>query len=75
MSARTIEQVLNVYAPQWMAVPSVEGTAVGLLEGKPCIKIFVSSDPQQLSVKIPADIEGYPVIIEKTGKFRPLNQQ
>ena len=73
MTERTIEQVLKDRTDEWMAIPGVEGTAIGLYEGKPCIKIFTSSKPQQLRDKIPSTVEGYPVIIEETGAFRALD--
>jgi len=75
MTERTIEQVLKDKTDQWMDMPGVVGTAIGLYEGKPCIKIFTSSKPQQLRDKIPSTIEGYPVIIEETGAFRALEQE
>lgn len=75
MPERTIEQVLKDRTDEWMAIPGVEGTAIGLSEGKPCIKIFASSNPQQLRAKIPSTVENYPVIIEETGEFRALEQE
>ena len=73
MPERTIEQVQEEYTDEWMAIPGVEGTAIGLFEDKPCIKIFTSKKPQQLKDKIPSMVEGYPVIIEETGAFRALD--
>lgn len=58
-----------------MAIPGVEGTAIGLFEGKHCIKIFASSNPQNMQDKIPSTAEGYPVIIEETGEFHALEQE
>ena len=75
MPERTIEQVQEEHTDAWMAIPGVEGTAIGLSEGKPCIKIFTSGKPQQLRDKIPSTVEGYNVIIEETGEFRALDQQ
>ena len=75
MPERTIEQVQEEHTDDWMAIPGVEGTAIGLFEGKPCIKIFTSRKPQQLRGKIPSTVEGYPVIIEETGAFRALEQE
>ena len=72
MPERTIEQVLKDKTNEWMAIPGVEGTAIGLSEKKHCIKIFTSSKPQQLRDKIPSSVQGYPVIIEETGEFRAL---
>jgi len=74
MPERTIEQVQEEHTDEWMALPGVEGTAIGLYEGKPCIKVFTSRKPQQLRDKIPSTVEGYPVIIEETGAFHALDQ-
>jgi len=75
MPERTIEQVQEEHTDDWMAIPGVEGTAIGLFEGKPCIKIFTSSKSQQLRANIPSTIEGYPVVIEETGTFQALEGQ
>jgi len=75
MPERTIEQVQEEHTDDWMAIPGVEGTAIGLFEDKPCIKIFSSRKAEELRAKIPSTIEGYPVIIEETGIFRALNEQ
>jgi len=75
MPGKTIEQVLKERTDEWMDIPGVEGTAIGLFEGKPCIKIFASSKPQELRAKISSAVENYPVIIEETGAIRALDQQ
>lgn len=74
MPQRSIEQVLKDHSDQWLAIPGVEGAAIGLFEDKPCIKIFASSSRQNLQDKIPSPVEGYTVIIEETGKFRASEQ-
>jgi hypothetical protein len=75
MPQKSIEQVLNEKANEWMSVPCVVGTAVGTFKDKPCIKIFTTSKPQELRDKIPSSVENYPVIIEQTGTFRALDQE
>jgi hypothetical protein len=74
MPEHTIEQVQKEYTSQWMAIDGVEGTAIGLFEGKSCIKIFSSKKAEYLRKMIPSTVEGYPVIIEETGIFRALNE-
>jgi len=74
MPGRTIQQVQEAHTPGWMAIPGVEGTAIGLFEGKPCIKVFSSVGAATLRSKIPSNVEGYPVIIEETGTFRALGE-
>ena len=75
MSQKTIEQVQEEHTGNWLAIPGVEGTAIGLYEDKPCITIFSSIKAGQLRSKIPITIEGYPVIIEETGTFHALDNQ
>ena len=71
---RTIEQVQEAYTDEWMKMPGVEGTAIGLFEDEPCIKVFSSRPAEELKDKIPSVVEGYPVIIEQTGTFRALDR-
>ena len=74
MPERTIEQVQQTHTDEWMAIPGVEGTAIGLFKGKSCIKVFSSVKAQKLRSKIPSNVEGYPVIIEETGTFHSLDE-
>ena len=75
MSAKTIEQVQEAHTFEWMAIPGVEGIAIGLFKGKPCIKILASAEARTLRSKIPPAVEGYPVIIEETGAFHRLDSE
>ena len=70
MAEKTIEQVQEAHTEEWMNIPGVEGTGIGLCEGKPCIKIFSSKTAEELKGRIPSAVEGYPVTIEETGTFR-----
>ena len=72
MPARSIEEVLNEHTDNLMSIPGVVGTAQGLCNNKPCIKVYVIKITQELEQKIPNSIEGYPVVIEETGEFRAL---
>ena len=74
MPERTIQQVQEEHTDEWMTIDGIEGTAVGLFEGKPCIKIFSSKKAEELRGIIPSTVDGYPVIIEETGIFRALDQ-
>ena len=42
MQRRTIEEVLKAHTDHLMLIPGVVGTAQGLCEGQPCIKVFVA---------------------------------
>jgi hypothetical protein len=75
VSEKTIEQVLEERTDQWMAIPGVEGTAIGLFKDQPCIMILSSVAPQHLRSKIPETLNGYQVVIQQTGTFRALEDQ
>lgn len=48
----------------------IEGTAIGLSKGKPCLKVYVSKDGARSSV--PSKVAGVPVVVEKSGTFGRL---
>jgi sulfite exporter TauE/SafE len=72
MVAKTIEQVLREHTKELMSVPGVVGTAQGLCDQKPCIKVYVIKKTPELDQKIPNILEGYPVMVEETGEIRAL---
>ena len=73
MSAnKTIETVLKEQTDKLMSLPGVVGTAQGLCDDKPCIKVYVAELTAELEKKIPKKVEGYVVDIEVTGEFRAL---
>ena len=72
MTKKSIEEVLEGHTRELMALPGVVGTAQGLCEKKPCIKVFVIRKTPDLERRIPEALDGYPVSIEETGKIRAL---
>jgi hypothetical protein len=73
MTQPTIEQVQEAHTDEWMAIPGVEGTAVGLHQGKPCILILASVEASQLKGRVPSIVQSYPVVINETGRFHALD--
>lgn len=72
MPQRQLAIVLQEHTDELMAMPGVVGTAEGLCEDKPCIKVYVAALTPELEQKIPKNIEGYAVEIEATGEFDAL---
>lgn len=72
MAAKTVADVLNEHADQWLSIDGVVGTAEGLAEGRPCIKVYVVKKTPDLERRIPRLVDGYPVVMEETGEFRAL---
>lgn len=72
---RPIEQVMKDHSDEIMAVPGVQGFYMGELDStKLCITVMVDKKTEENQKKIPKEIEGYPVVIEETGKIRPLTK-
>ncbi len=71
---KEIEAVLKERAKELMSIPGVVGTGQGLCDDKPYIKVFIAKETQEVDQKIPRKLEGYPVVIEETGKIRALPQ-
>jgi hypothetical protein len=72
MPEKTIEAVLEAHTDRLMSLPGVTGTAQGLCEGNPCIKVYVMEKTPQLEQDVPAVLGGYPVVVEETGEIRAL---
>lgn len=67
-----IEQALNELNQKLLYLPEVVGTAQGICDSKPCLKVYVKRMSPEVCGQIPAMIDGYPVIIEETGEIRTL---
>jgi hypothetical protein len=72
MAEKAIQDVLKEHTIELMSLPGVVGTAQGLCDGKPCIKVFVIEKTPELDQRIPDTLEGYPVMVEETGEIRAL---
>ena len=75
MPERTIEQVQKEHTSHWLAIDGVEGIAIGLYKGGPCVKIYSSKKAEDLREKIPSTVGDYQVIIEEAGAFRARYRQ
>ncbi|MEE9610245.1 MAG: hypothetical protein V3W19_03295, partial [Desulfatiglandales bacterium] len=72
MERKSIEKVLKEHTDELMSLPGVVGTAQGLCDDQPCIKVFVIEKTPELDQEIPDILEGYPLMIEETGTIRAL---
>ena len=68
----TINEVKEKYESEIMGIPGVTGIGIGGNDRKPglAIKVYVERMTPELKMRIPAKLEGYPVISEATGEFR-----
>ena len=72
-----INAVLRNHEWELMSIPNVVGVYVGVIEpsNKPCLKVMVTHEWSKSDPPIPSSLEGYPVVIEVTGKIRPLRDR
>ncbi len=75
MAPKEIEKVLKEHTKELMSINGVVGTARGICNNNPCIKVYVIKKTPELGKSIPDILEGYPVMIEETGEFRALPEK
>lgn len=46
------------------------GTAVGLIQDRPCMKVYVLAPTEEFRSQIPSTVESYPVLLQPTGEIR-----
>ena len=66
----TIEAVQRAHTDSLMRLPGVVGTAIGLCNGTPCIKVLVVRSTPELRKLVPDSLDGYRVILDETGVIR-----
>ena len=71
--AASIEDAHRRLSKKVMGHPAVVGTAIGVVAGKPCLKVYLASAAGSERDRIPRRCEGYRVVVEKTGTIRRLS--
>jgi hypothetical protein len=74
MANESVREVLERHARQMTALPGVVGVAEGETGGRPCITVYVAEETAQVLDGIPADLEGWPVVVRESGEFRALEE-
>jgi len=74
MTSKSISEVLKEHTDELMSIQGVVGTAQGLYKNKPCIKVLVAKDTQEIRNSIPHEIDGYLVVIQESGEIQALNE-
>ena len=70
MPTRSIQEVLATHNEALLATPGVVGTAIGLCDGAPCIRVFVVDSAAAKRAELAPRLDGYPVRVEVTGPIR-----
>jgi hypothetical protein len=73
---RDINAVMTDHTSQLMAIPGVQGVAIGELEDHtPCILVLVVEETDEIDRKVPKVLEGHPVRLMVSGVIRPMKGQ
>lgn len=71
---RDINAVMASHVDELMAIPKVVGVAIGQLDdGTPCILVLVEEETKEITKKVPAKLEGYPVKVFVSGEIKPMD--
>ena len=70
MPTKTIQDVLAAHNDSLLASPGVVGTAVGLCDSTPCIRVFVADAEAARRLRVGPRLDGYVVRVEVTGPLR-----
>jgi hypothetical protein len=74
MRSRSIEQVFDAHRDTLLSIVGVIGAGIAKSDNKPCIVVMVEDSTDEILKQIPKELDGYKVIVEKTGEFRTLGR-
>lgn len=67
-----IMEVQKKHQHEIMALPGVVGVGIGAEDGNLVIKVLVKQKTPALIEKIPAELDGFKVVIEEVGEIKAL---
>jgi len=65
-----IERACAKVTRKVIGMEGVVGTAIGLKDGKACVKVYLERDDARLRARVPRSVDGVKVEVEVTGKVR-----
>jgi len=71
----SIAEVFDANQESIMALPGVAGVGIGEHGGQPCLRVMVLTATPAVRAGIPAELGGYPVIVDETGPISALDAQ
>lgn len=71
---RSLADVIRERAPGWMEHEDVVGVYEGRDDaGDPCIKVMVTEISDELRDRLPAEVDGYRLLLHETGPIGPVD--
>jgi hypothetical protein len=75
MPRESIEAVLERHARRIVSLPGVVGVGAGEADGRPCITVYVAEKTTGVVDPIPAELEGWRVVVRKSGDICALTDE
>ena len=72
MTDETLRAVLARHRDELVLMPGVVGVSEAEVDGRPCIAVYITERSAGILERIPADLEGWPVVVRASGEFRAL---
>ncbi len=69
---KSIDAVLEQHSPRLLSLPGVVGVGRGECDGRPCIKVMVVENTEELAALIGVSVEGFTIEIIESGEIRAL---
>jgi hypothetical protein len=66
----TIAAIIERHSAELLEIPGVVGVAQGARDGRGVVQVLVARRTPELLARLPAELEGYPVIVVETGEIR-----
>lgn len=65
-----IERACAKVTRRVIGLDGVAGTAIGLKDGRACVKVYLERNDARLRARVPGSVDGVKVEVEVTGKVR-----
>lgn len=75
MTEPNIEHANQVLTDSIIDLSGVSAIGIGECEGEPCLVVMVVEKTDDLLEAIPASVDGFAVVVQETGAFRPLDDE
>jgi hypothetical protein len=66
---KTPEEVINLYADQWLNQKGIVAIGQGIKNSAPCILIYINTVQSATSI-FPNEVEGYPINVIATDEIK-----
>lgn len=65
-----VEKACAAVTREVIGIDGVTGTAIGLKDGRSCVKVYLERDDSGLRARVPRSVDGVAVDVEVTGRVR-----